>query len=380
MITIKVDNVNQALDEGMSLLQEHGREEPSRAGPVLVMPCPVTTVYARPRERVLFSPLRDANPFFHLAESLWMLAGRRDAAFLNNFVSDFGERFAEPSLNNLGHMHDAYGHRWRHQLGFDQLNEVVKQLTEKPESRQAVIQMWDATNYPDDMRVWHEASDDLCGEWRTRPCNTHAYLRIRSESVYRDTRVGNLDPTVANPTFEEVLDLTVLCRSNDIWWGAYGANAVHFSVLQEYLAARLDVGVGNLIQFSNNYHVYRTQMDQLEERRKRLNVRYLLDDRYRTAGLRPAPLVHDAESFDEEVVSLLQMYENKTQTPYSTSVHHPRLTGVFNNGFLSNTVWPMLMAHFSWKNKLTTKEWLEVIEAPDWRVASTEWINRRTKP
>jgi thymidylate synthase len=53
-----------------------------------------------------------------------------------------------------------------------------------------------------------------------------------------------------------VLDLTVLCRSNDVVWGAYGANAVHFSVLQEYLAGRIGVDVGVMYQFSNNYHGY----------------------------------------------------------------------------------------------------------------------------
>lgn len=368
MRVINVANVCQALDAGIAMLTEEGREEPSRAGPVLVMPCPVTTVYARPRERVLFSPLRDANPFFHLAESLWMLAGRRDAAFLNNFVGDFGERFAEPSLNNLGHIHDAYGYRWRHQLGFDQLNEVVKQLTEKPESRQAVIQMWDATNYPDDMSVWHEASDDLCGEWRTRPCNTHAYLRIRSSF-----------PPVGAPgvMVDPVLDLTVLCRSNDIWWGAYGANACHFSILQEYLAARLDVGAGTMYQVSNNYHVYRVQLDQLAERRKKSSVHTLLDNRY-FVDMQPAPLVHDAESFDEEVRLLLEAYE---QVQAGGDTEEPdSMLGNFLNPFLTLTVWPVLMAHRHRRGAPgESQSWLEQIEAPDWRTAATEWIARRTR-
>ena len=33
-----------------------------------------------PCERVLLYPERNANPFFHLYESLWMLAGRNDVA------------------------------------------------------------------------------------------------------------------------------------------------------------------------------------------------------------------------------------------------------------------------------------------------------------
>jgi hypothetical protein len=47
---------------------------------VLVSQTPVVTCYSAPTQRVLFSPMRDANPFFHLMEALWMLAGRDDVA------------------------------------------------------------------------------------------------------------------------------------------------------------------------------------------------------------------------------------------------------------------------------------------------------------
>src|SRR5262245_49446193 len=109
MITIYAKNVREALPQGLKLLRDCGKEEPSRAGMVRVAPCPVMTVYAEPCDRVLFSPERDANPFFHLAEALWMLAGRKDAEFLNLFVKDFGKRFAEED----GTVHGAYGARWR---------------------------------------------------------------------------------------------------------------------------------------------------------------------------------------------------------------------------------------------------------------------------
>jgi hypothetical protein len=50
--------------------------------------------------------------------------------------------------------------------------------------------------------------------------------------------------------------MTVFCRSNDLIWGAYGANAVHMSILQEYVACGLARPVGHYWQVSNNYHVY----------------------------------------------------------------------------------------------------------------------------
>ena len=45
-------------------------------------------------------------------------------------------------------------------------------------------------------------------------------------------------------------------------WGAYGANAVHMSILLEYMAARIDCAVGTYYQFSNNLHAY---VDTLEK-------------------------------------------------------------------------------------------------------------------
>jgi hypothetical protein len=48
----------------------------------------------------------------------------------------------------------------------------------------------------------------------------------------------------------------VFNRSNDMIWGAYGANAVQFSFLQEYLAAAIGAWVGTYRQVSNSFHVY----------------------------------------------------------------------------------------------------------------------------
>ena len=342
MLVLEVRNVCEALPRGLQLLASQGVWENSRAGRVLVMPCPVTTVYSHPRERVLFSRVRDANPFFHIAEALWMIAGRNDVAFLNHFVKDFGERFGEAD----GTQHGAYGYRWRHAFGFDQLDAVVKQLSEKPESRQAVLQMWDvrAELIEQGGLQWTCGENDLLGDWRDRPCNVAAFLRIR----------------------EDVLDLTVCCRSNDLVWGLAGSNSVHFSILLEYLAARLDVGVGTYYQVSNNYHVYEDQWNKLHTQRYFEN---LVDDRYSEFGIKPQPLVHDVESFDEEVKLVLAAYE--ASIPQNSAPE-------FNNLFLSKTVWPALMAH---RHRATGKwqSWAAQIAAPDWKLVCNEWLERRDR-
>lgn len=242
MRVVTVRNVSQAWARLADTLR--GAElQDTAAGPAWVVDTPVVTVYERPTERVLFCPARNANPFFHLMEALWMLAGRCDSAFLNRYVGDFGSRYAESD----GVIHGAYGRRWRHTMRFDQLEVAVQKLRANPHDRRIVIQMWDTRE-----RSFYDGSDDLRGQWRDRPCNTHVYLRVRAPS---GTPPQNPD---ANELLQHspILDLTVLCRSNDAVWGAYGANAVHFSVLHEYLAARAGLQVGRMYQFSNNFHAY----------------------------------------------------------------------------------------------------------------------------
>jgi len=217
MHVIKVRNPHEGLYCGLSYLKDHGVTRGSRNGTVLVSPVPVTTVYEFPDERMVFWPLRDANPFLHIYEALWMLAGREDIQFLKSYAKNI----ANYSDNGVT-LHGAYGYRWRTHFGFDQLSVIVDRLSKDPTDRRCVLQMWSAT-------------DDLGKEGKDFPCNTMATFQVDTEGR---------------------LNLTVFCRSNDIIWGTYGANAVHFSVLLSYMACLLGIPVGTYTQVSVNYHAY----------------------------------------------------------------------------------------------------------------------------
>jgi len=65
MQVIEVRNVHDALVRGMDLLHTEDFKNESRNGRVYQARTPVTTVYERSKERVLFWAERDANPFFH---------------------------------------------------------------------------------------------------------------------------------------------------------------------------------------------------------------------------------------------------------------------------------------------------------------------------
>lgn len=58
--------------------------------------------------------------------------------------------------------------------------------------------------------------------------------------------------------------MTVANRSNDIIWGCYGANAVHMSMLQEFVANALGIPVGLYNQVSNDWHIYERHFGLLD--------------------------------------------------------------------------------------------------------------------
>ena len=317
---IEAGNVNEAYILAMAHLREDGAHEDSRNGPVIVAPGPVVTVYARPCERVLFSVIRNGNPFFHFMESLWMLAGRNDLAFIQPFVARMAE-FSDDGET----LHGAYGKRWRSWFGFDQLSALVGELQARPESRRAVLEMW-------------SAEDDLVRPGgKDLPCNTHAYFDLRGGK----------------------LNMTVLNRSNDAIWGCYGANVVHFSVMMEYMAAMLGVGVGEYRQFSNNLHV-RLVVPRVEEMLACRDV----ENPYASGGVAPFSLVHEASRWDVDLAAFMEAPENAFETP---------------NLLFPQVARPMYLA---WKSHKAGSHAAALshaweIAATDWRKACVDWLAGR---
>jgi hypothetical protein len=272
--------------------------------------------------------VRDANPFFHLMEAMWMLAGRDDGVFLDNYIKDFSKRFG-----TNGRIMDGYGYRWRCRLGYDQLAEIIEQLQKDHTTRQAVLQMW---------------YDDLIS-LDSKPCNLVATFRIRK---------GKLDVTVFN-------------RSNDLIWGCCGANAVHFPILQEYMAGMIGVKQGEYWQVTTNLHLYQEHIEKMHDRielGRDLHVALKdLGDYEDTI-----PLVKYPESFDNELLETVNMIEdiNKDLEIYDGDLTQP---------FLRDVVLPMAKAHRHYKNKNITEAFVEAdkVIAADWRRAGLEWIKRR---
>lgn len=331
---LRVRNVHHALPAAIELLGSLGIQRESRNGPVLMFPELVTTIYERPSERVLFWQKRDANPFFHLFEALWMLDGRNDLEFLTRFVKNFG-RFSDDGKT----LHGAYGHRWRRAFGWDQLKLVAERLKANKDDRRQVIQMFDV----DLDLVQQEGRRDI-------PCNLTITVQVNPEGA---------------------LDLSVFNRSNDLIWGCYGANAVHFSVLQEFLAAWIGVPVGRYAQASQNLHAYLDTLGPLRDlpmvaQASGWTSPYERD--VEDGGCVVTPLVKDMDRFHLE----LHMF---MECGYSALG--------YTEPFFRKVAIPMLRAHDAYsdlsgdRHERALRELENMPAGNDWQLAAREWLMRR---
>ena len=345
MEVYNVRNVNAALPLILAEVQRIGVNRQSRNGPVRVFETPVTVVYQKPQERVLHWLQRDANPFFHFFESLWMLSGRNDVEFPAYFV----KRMAQYSDDGVT-FHGAYGYRWRREFNRDQLVDVINGLLDDPTSRRQVIQMWSADR-------------DLGGTGVDLPCNLTITVQLNHKNE---------------------LDMVVFNRSNDIILGALGANAVHFSMLQEYLASCVGATMGKYWQVSANFHCY---IDEMWEQCKpiikaepdpfRLRKESNPYDHLETFPLFPGrsepllpTLFAERTMWDSELEKFMSCWKFPNAQRYVTP-------------FFQKVARPMLEAYHIYKkaqapDRFThAKHLLEQVAAMDWRLACQEWVARR---
>ena len=193
--------------------------------------------------------------------------------------------------------------------------------------------------------MW-ECNNDLDRDTLDTPCNTHIYFKVRNNR----------------------LNMTVCCRSNDMIWGAYGANAVHFSMLQEYMAARIGVEVGVYNQVSDSFHVYTELFNSMKEKLPEFDYytfKYpMVGNPYKTISV--FPMVNDPEEFDADLDAFFRGQKNG-----------------FANHFFSDVAIPMQTAWDMHKLDKNTRGAISLLnsfcKAEDWKIACVEWLERRLK-
>lgn len=297
----------------------------------------VSITVREPWERLLFDPERNCNHVFHLMESIWMLAGRNDVDFVRQFNSNI-----ETYSDDGAVFHAAYGHRWRNHFDVDQITKCIEMLDADPNDRRAVISMWDARE------------DGNGKEGKDFPCN----MMIMPSFSQKDAPDGI--------TKYDRLDFTIINRSNDLVWGLCGANAVHMTMLQEFMADALGVKCGAWHHISNNLHIYEKHWPMAQNIADELNgPMHGRQPWERYAGVltppKRKPMVIDWRRFLRECEELCN---GKTQG--------------FEEPFLEETVEPAWASWREWKagNYQEAIDIAECIDAYDWRLAIVQWYNR----
>lgn len=189
------------------------------------------TQILNPYRRLVGGRERNENPFFLLAEAMWIFTGRKDVRFLTLFNSNM-KNFSDDGKV----FHAPYGFRLRHwgvrsedkfceenlhaAQGYDQIADAIKIFDNNPNTRQVVLSIWN----PD---------LDLGTKTRDIPCNDILMLKIRN---------GKLISTIQN-------------RSNDLHWGL-PTNVFQFSFITEMIAACLGIELGTQTHNSQSLHIY----------------------------------------------------------------------------------------------------------------------------
>jgi thymidylate synthase len=157
-----------------------------------------------------------------IAEQVWFITGDNDTEFLRKYTKMWDEFIEED-----GTITSAYGYRWRHHFGRDQLDQLIKHLQEEPHSRQGVVITWDPTDdglYGKGLKATYK---------KNAPCPFAFTVNI----------IGGR------------LHLHNIVRSNDMMLGC-PFDTFGFSLLVCALAQKLGVKPGIYTHTISNAHIY----------------------------------------------------------------------------------------------------------------------------
>ncbi len=166
-----------------------------------------------PRARLSRTETR-GRLFSCLGELLWYLSGSNDLEFIRSYIP----RYVDESEDEVT-VYGGYGPRLFAQRGNNQIENVISLLRRNPNSRRAVVQLFDA--------------EDLSRRHREIPCTLSLQFLIR----------------------DSLLHMIVNMRSNDAYMGL-PHDIFCFTMIQEIVCRSIDVGLGTYRHFVGSLHLY----------------------------------------------------------------------------------------------------------------------------
>ena len=175
-----------------------------------------------PMDNAIKTPWRKWQPQYAMDEWDWYMTADNS---IKTFEAIRGKK-SVPEVwynhaNDEGKVMSNYGWQWARG---EQIDYVVNELKRDPQSRRALLTMYDGKDnslYTDDT-----------------PCTLNASFTI----------------------LNGVLNMTIMMRSNDLIWG-FCNDQYCFSLLQELIANRLEIAVGEYHHFNVNFHIYNDMLN-----------------------------------------------------------------------------------------------------------------------
>lgn len=217
MITLTADSVAEVFAGALSVARNGERVSPRGMATREVLDVGIRLT--RPRARLLVAPpTRIPNPAFAVAETVWILSGS-DA----RWIFDFNGQLAQYADDGI--LRGAYGPRLRRWNGaVDQLRRVVEILMADPDSRRALIQLYDPAR-------------DAAGH-RDVPCTLGFQFHLRNGR----------------------LDMATTMRGQDVWIGL-PYDLFFYTTLHELVAGWLGVELGDYRHHVGSLHIYERDLE-----------------------------------------------------------------------------------------------------------------------
>ena len=190
-------------------------------------------------------PIRKFSLPYACAETLWYLSMSGDIRPMLEHYAPSYDKYCENGI-----AYGGYGKRWKENPGFvlednnffhpngsNQLELLIKLLKEKPNTRQAILSMWD--------------SGDLVhayiGDHGDLPCTLTLKFYVRNDSD-------------GNPELHCIADM----RSNDAWLGL-PYDIFCFTTIQRIIAEECGLKLGKYIHQAGSQHIYERNYEKVEQ-------------------------------------------------------------------------------------------------------------------
>ena len=178
-----------------------------------------------PEENTIDVDFREWNKEYANAEWLWYLSGDPSIDKLGKIygkIPPIWERMADDKRE----VRSNYGWQWNRE---DQLDQVIQKLKDKPDTRHAVVSIYDGKEID---RYKYDT-----------PCTYAVQFTI----------------------LDNKLNMSVYMRSNDLWYG-FCNDQYCFSMLQKLVAERLSMDTGWYYHHAHNMHIYNDKLNKRNER------------------------------------------------------------------------------------------------------------------